>query len=86
MKTLSDPKKREDYNRYGASEPARHHEEEFQFFQDAGFMFFNGMPYQSRHEDLITLNFFEKTILPESYEKLYLLQIVSNWCVSCEYD
>ncbi|XP_028393821.1 dnaJ homolog subfamily C member 16-like isoform X2 [Dendronephthya gigantea] len=82
--TLSDPKKREGYDRYGEAGPTSHHEEEFEFFQDAGFMFFNGMPYQSRHEDFITFNFFEKTILPESYKKLYLLQIVSNWCVSCE--
>jgi hypothetical protein len=48
-------------------------------------MFFGQMPRQNQHEDLITLNFYKKNILPGSSKKLYLLQIVSTWCMSCEY-
>ncbi len=85
FKTLSDSKKRQDYDRYGESGPPKYYEQQFEFFQDTGFMFFSRMPHESRHQDLITLNFYKKTILPESYKKLYLLQIVSDWCMKCEY-
>ena len=86
FKTLSDSKKRQDYDRYGESGPPKYQEQHFQFFQERGFMFFNGMPYQSRRDDLITVNFYKKTILPGSYKKLYLLQIMTDWCMNCEYD
>ena len=84
FKILSDSEKRRDYDRYGESGRPKYHDEQFQFFQDEGFMFFNGMPFQHRHEDLITMNFYKKTILPESYKKLYLLYIMSDWCMNCK--
>ena len=81
--TLSDAKKRGEYDRYGESGPPKYHEQQFDFFRGNGYMFFGQMPRHSQYQDLIMLHFYKKTILPGSSKKLYLLQIVSNWCMNC---
>ncbi|XP_046851002.1 LOW QUALITY PROTEIN: dnaJ homolog subfamily C member 16-like [Xenia sp. Carnegie-2017] len=80
---LSDSNRRSEYDRFGETGTANYPEQKFHFFYGNEFMFFNGMPNNKRHEDLITTKFYQYSILPESRKKIYLLKIISNWCLSC---
>lgn len=48
--------------------------------------FFNGMPFQNSWSKPGEINyrFYYKTVLPESYEKPYLIEIISDWCFACK--
>ena len=48
--------------------------------------FFNGMPFQDAWSQPGDINFraFQSTIIPESYEKPFLLEVTSDWCFACK--
>ena len=48
--------------------------------------FFNGMPFQNSWSKPGEINdrFYYKTVIPESYEKPYLIEIISDWCFACK--
>ena len=82
---LSDEKKRQQFDNYGNTGTNQGGPSRGQPFFDphGGFsFFFNGMPYQNA--DHITARAYENSILPSSYDKPFLLEIIADWCFSCE--
>lgn len=58
------------------------------FDPHSGFsFFFNGMPFQNTWSRPGQINYrsYYKAVLPESYEKPYLIEIISDWCFACEW-
>lgn len=85
---LSDEEKKKNFDMHGTTgEPSngRRHERPF-YDPHSGFsFFFSGMPFQNTWSkpDQINNRAYYKTVLPESYEKPYLLEIISDWCFAC---
>ncbi|KAJ7393494.1 sub C, member 16 [Desmophyllum pertusum] len=82
---LSDEQKKKNFDMYG---PTGHPSSRGKPFYDphSGFsFFFNGMPFQNTWSKPGQINYraYYKAVLPESYEKPYLIEIISDWCFAC---
>ena len=74
---------------YGTTgEPSKGGRHERPFYDShSGFsFFFNGMPSQDSWTKPGQINHrsYYKAVLPESYEKPYLIEIISDWCFACK--
>lgn len=74
---------------YGTTgEPSKGGRHESPFYDPhSGFsFFFNGMPSQDSWTKPGQINHrsYYKAVLPESYEKPYLIEIISDWCFACK--
>lgn len=74
---------------YGTTgEPSKGGRHERPFYDPhSGFsFFFNGMPSQDSWTKPGQINHrsYYKAVLPESYEKPYLIEIISDWCFACK--
>jgi len=85
---LSDDEKKKNFDMYGTTgKPSNggHNEKPF-YDPHSGFsFFFNGMPFQNTWSKpgQISQRAYYKSVLPESYEKPYLIEIISDWCFAC---
>nr|XP_058959875.1 dnaJ homolog subfamily C member 16-like [Pocillopora verrucosa] len=85
---LSDEEKKRNFDMFGTtSQPGNGGPQGKPFYDPhSGFsFFFNGMPFQNSWSKPGEINdrFYYKTVLPESYEKPYLIEIISDWCFAC---
>ena len=74
------------YGTTGKTNNDGRHERTF-YDPHSGFSFsFNGMPFQNTWSKPGQINrrTYDETVLPESYEKPYLIEIISHWCFACE--
>ena len=62
-----------------------HNQGGFTFFQagNGHFQFHFGGGHTHQREDLITTHYFQRTVLPESGIKLWLLNFFSDFCMNC---
>ena len=86
---LSDEEKKRNFDMFGTtSQPGNGGPQGKPFYDPhSGFsFFFNGMPFQNSWSKpgQINYRFYYKTVLPESYEKPYLIEIISDWCFACK--
>ena len=82
-------KKKKNFDMFGTtSQPGNGGPQGKPFYDPhSGFsFFFNGMPFQNSWSKPGEINdrFYYKTVLPESYEKPYLIEIISDWCFACK--
>ncbi|XP_032228549.1 dnaJ homolog subfamily C member 16 isoform X2 [Nematostella vectensis] len=85
---LSDEGKRRDFDNFGHEAPNRQRSQGQPFFDaHSGFsFFFNDNPFSHSSQsnaDHVTAKAFDTLIIPASYEKPYILEVISNWCMAC---
>ena len=91
LQILSDDEKKKNFDMYGTTgKPSNggHNEKPF-YDPHSGFsFFFNGMPFQNTWSKpgQISQRAYYKSVLPESYEKPYLIEIISDWCFACKFN
>jgi len=85
---LSDEEKKKQFDMFGTTGQPSNSREQGSPFHDphSGFsFFFNGMPFQNTWSKPGQINYrsYYKAVLPESYEKPYLIEVISDWCFAC---
>ncbi|XP_031554405.1 dnaJ homolog subfamily C member 16-like isoform X2 [Actinia tenebrosa] len=83
---LSNPEKRKEYDDYGHFGPnAQQYTRREPFFDTHGgfSFFFNDGPSSHTRNDFISNQVYQSHILPNSYQKPYVIEIISNWCLPC---
>ncbi|KAM7439612.1 DnaJ molecular chaperone y domain [Porites harrisoni] len=85
---LSDDEKKRHFDMFGTTGRPGNGKQQGSPFYDphSGFsFFFNGMPFQNAWSRPGQINYrsYHKSVLPESYEKPYLIEIIGDWCFAC---
>lgn len=91
LQILADEEKKKNFDMYGTTgEPSNGGRNERPFYDPhSGFsFFFNGVPFQNTWSKPGQINqrAYYKAVLPESYEKPYLIEIISDWCFACKFN
>jgi curved DNA-binding protein CbpA len=86
LQILSNREKRREYDSYGHFGPNTQQTRREPFFDThSGFSFFsNDGPSFHARTDFISNKAYESHIIPTSYEKPYIIEIISNWCLPCK--
>ena len=89
LQILSDEEKKRNFDMYGTTtQPGSGGPHSKPFYDPhSGFsFFFNGMPFQNTWSKPGQINYrsYYKAVVPESYEKPYLIEIISDWCFACK--
>ena len=89
LQILSDDEKKRHFDMFGTTgRPGNGGQQGSPFYDPhSGFsFFFNGMPFQNAWSRPGQINYrsYHKSVLPESYEKPYLIEIIGDWCFACE--